>query len=64
MPDFQDRIGYQLFTSWLRFGSGWCADQTVPQLAASHRGSNQRASWPPLLGLGRWEAILAKETTI
>ena len=53
VSDKQCGVEFQLFTSLLRFGSGWFANHALQRTAAGRRGCNRRASWPPSLSLGR-----------
>jgi len=58
VPDKQGSAEFQLFTSLLRFGSGWFANHALQRTAAGRRGCNRRASWPPSLSLGRYTTRL------
>ena len=52
-PDKRGVVANQLFTSLLRRGGGWFANQALQRTAASRRICSRRVSWPPSLSLGR-----------
>ncbi len=58
VPEKQASVGFQLFTSLLRFGSGWFANHALQPTRAGALGSSRTArlfhrSVPAWLSLGR-----------